>query len=218
MKKSEHKKLTVGIIEDNIAYRTALKNLIEENEEFDTPLVYGSFEQVLIADESQGTIPDVYLTDIGLPGISGIEGVRVFKAKYPQVQFIMITIHDDDNSVFDALCAGASGYLLKDAKPEVVISSIKEVVNGGSPMNMFVARKVIEMFKNFSQPKNEYGLTPREKEILELLIKGLNKNQISEQLSLSFHTVNTHARNIYEKLQVNTRSALVYKAMKERLM
>ena len=150
--------------------------------------------------------------------MSGIEGIKKFKEISPATHIIMLTIYEDKNSVFDAICAGASGYLLKDSLPENVIEAIKEVLGGGAPMNIHIAKKVIDMFKQLNPPKGDYGLTGREKEILNLLVMGMNKKQIAEKLFVSFHTINTHMKNIYEKLQVNTRGGLVAKAYKENLL
>lgn len=217
-KKDINEEIIVWIVEDNSHFRQTIFNLFSQLEGFKCEFAFNSCEEAL--KELKGTIdpPSIILLDIGLKGMSGIEGIRLFKEISPSTHIIMLTIHDEDNNVFDALCLGASGYLLKDSSPEVVIEAIKEVLAGGAPMNMQIAKKVINMFKQFSPPKVNYNLTEREKEILNLLLSGLNKKHIAEKLFISFHTVNTHVKNIYEKLQVNTRSGLVSKSYKEKLI
>lgn len=162
--------------------------------------------------------PHVILLDIGLPGMNGIQGIEIFKSLFPQAHIIILTIYDDNNTVLDAICAGASGYLLKDSSPGKIIDAIQEVMAGGAPMNMQIAYKVLEMFRKRHPQKPDYGLTEREKEILQHLVTGMTKQQIAEKLFLSFHTVNTHIRNIYNKLHVNTRSGAVSKVYKENIL
>ena len=210
--------ISIWIVEDNARFRKTMSNLINHSKGFKCCFEFDSCEDAL--GEMGNTVepPSVILLDISLNGMSGIEGISKFKEISPAINIIMLTIHDDDNSVFDALCLGASGYLLKESSPEIVIDAIVEVLSGVAPMNMSIAKKVIDMFKQLNPPKGNYGLTTREKEILNFLVEGLNKKQIAEKLFVSFHTVNTHVKNIYEKLQVNTRSGLVSKAFKEKLI
>jgi len=149
--------------------------------------------------------------DIGLPGISGIECAARIKALHPRVQIIMITVFDDNDHIFDALCAGASGYLLKASTEGVIIQSITDVMNGGSPMNPAIAKKVITAFTHLRRPSHDLELSKREMEILDLISKGLRNKQISEELCLSPHTIDTHIRNIYDKLHVHTRTEAISK-------
>jgi len=208
---------SVWIVEDNQHYRQTIQNLINQSPGFECAYTFdsceGAIEKLRTAEP-----PEFILLDIGLNGMSGIEGIRKFKQITPATHIIMLTIYEDSTMVFDALCAGASGYLLKDSSPEKVIEAVKEVVAGGAPMSAAIAKKVVETFKQFNLPKGEYGLTEREKEILSHLVSGLSKKQIADKLFISFHTVNTHIKNIYEKLQVNTRGGVVSKALKERLV
>jgi DNA-binding NarL/FixJ family response regulator len=156
--------------------------------------------------------------DIGLPGMNGIEGVRRVKAISPETRVIMLTVFDENEMIFQAICAGASGYMLKSESTEKIITSLHEVLNGGAPMNAQIARKVIDMFARFAVPKGDYGLTAREREILQALVDGLSKKQIADKLFLSFHTIDMHMRGIYSKLQVHSRSGAVAKALKENLL
>lgn len=182
------------------------------------PRSFGSCEEALAAFEKEPP-PQVILCDVGLPGMDGISGIRRFKAISPGTHVIVLTVYDDHDKVFEAICAGASGYLLKNSSEEHIVSSIQDVLNGGAPMNPRVAKLVLEAFarQNSAPQKNDYGLTPREKEILELMVKGLIKKEIADGLGLSFHTVNNQLRSIYEKLHVHTRGGAVAKALKERL-
>lgn len=208
--------VTIWLVEDNIHFQKTLSELINETEGMRCPHAFRSCEKALSVLESTEP-PEVILLDIGLPGMSGVEGVKEFKTASPATYVIMLTVHDDSSSVFNALCAGASGYLLKDSSPDNAIEAIREVLAGGAPMNASIARTVLEMFTSFNTPKGNYGLTDREKEILKFMVGGSTKKKIAEQLYVSFHTVNTHLKNIYTKLQVHTRSGAVSKAYKEHL-
>jgi DNA-binding NarL/FixJ family response regulator len=149
--------------------------------------------------------------------MGGLEGIRLIKSISPSTHVIMLTVFDDQEKIFKAICAGASGYLLKTSPEEKIAVSIREVMNGGAAMTPSIAQKVIEMFANLAAPKGDYGLTSREREILNLAVQGLIKKEIADRLDLSFHTVDAHLRNIYTKLQVNTRAGAVSKALKEHL-
>jgi DNA-binding NarL/FixJ family response regulator len=212
------KEISVWIVEDNLHYQQTIVSLIYQAEGFKCGNAFAScedaLEEMIIIPEP----PEVILLDVELEGMSGIDGIKKFKEISPSTNIIILTIHDDDNTIFDALCLGASGYLLKDSSPERIIEALIEVLAGGAPMNMHIAKKVIDMFKQINMPKGNYGLTQREKEILNFLVNGFNKKQIAEKLYVSFHTVNTHVKNIYEKLRVNNRSGLVSKAFKEKLI
>jgi DNA-binding NarL/FixJ family response regulator len=210
-------KTDIWLVEDNLRYRTTLTNLINRTPTMSCSQVFSRCEDALekLVDLPS---PDIILLDIGLPGINGIEGLQQFKKVVSATHVIMLTVYDDSDKVFDALCAGASGYLLKDSTPEKIIASIEEVLAGGAPMNMQIARKVLDMFSRLKPVHSNYGLTDREKEILQHLVAGLTKQQIADQLFLSFHTVNTHCKNIYSKLHVNTLSGAISKAYRENLI
>ena len=169
-------------------------------------------------EDPEELLPDIILSDIGLPGMNGIEGVARAGKVAQDIPVIMLTVHDEDDKVFDAICAGAVGYLLKSATEVEIIGAMKQALAGGSPMNAGIARKVLDRFARMTSPKKKYYLTDREKEILEFITEGHTKKAISIELNISFHTVDTHIRNIYKKLEVNCRSDAVAKAIRERLI
>ena len=161
--------------------------------------------------------PDVVLMDYNLPGMNGVEGLKHLKQHLPTVSIIMLTIEDDEDLIYEALRAGASGYLTKNSSLDKMISAVKESSQGGTLMPSGVARKVLSFFTDQAVPKEDYGLTPREKEILQLMGEGLAHKQIAHKLFLSYHTVDSHVRNVYRKLHVRSGIEAVAKAYKERL-
>jgi DNA-binding NarL/FixJ family response regulator len=209
--------ITLWVIEDNDTYRNTIAALLGSTEGMRCTHAFGSCEEALKALEDEFA-PEIILMDIGLPGISGIEGLARIKAISPSTGVIMLTVFDDEKQIFEAICSGASGYLLKSAEPHVIIGAVRQVLGGGAPIDARIARKVLDMFSRLSVPMGEYGLTGREKEILRLIVDGLTAKGIAERLFLSFHTVDTHVKNIYTKLQVHSRSGAVAKAFKERLL
>ncbi|CAH0995849.1 Transcriptional regulatory protein LnrK [Emticicia aquatica] len=163
--------------------------------------------------------PNVVLMDIQMPGISGIEAVQLVKQKYPEVQLLMQTVFEDNTRIFAAICAGASGYILKDSSPERYVSAIIDTYQGGSPMSPSIARKVLTMFKNQNQKINDFiELTDSEQKVLELLVRGLSYKLIAEDLKISYPTVNFHLKNIYRKLHVNSATEAVSKALQNKLV
>ncbi|MBK7107245.1 MAG: response regulator transcription factor [Ignavibacteriae bacterium] len=209
--------IRVWLIEDNEAYSKTISNLINKSDGMKCSHIFTMCEDS-VKENYQNELPDVILLDIGLPGINGIKCIEKIKNISDEIYIIILTVYDDNEKLFDALCAGASGYLLKDSSPEKIIASIKEVLLGGAPMNMSIANKVLKMFTQFKPKKNDYGLTEREIEILQFLVDGFTKQQISEKLFLSFHTVNTHIKNIYNKLHVHSKSGVVTKVFKENII
>ena len=209
--------MLLWLIEDDAFYRQMLVDLIDGTDGLHLGHAFGACEPALAALQA-GEIPDVILSDIGLPGIDGTEGTRRIKALCPTAQIIMLTIHDDEDTIFDALCAGASGYLLKHAPASRILAAIDEVQRGGVPFTAPVARKVLTLFKDTVVLRGNYGLTDREKEILLLLADGHKQKEIAERLFLSPYTVETHLRNIYAKLHVRSGIAAVSKALRERLI
>lgn len=203
--------IKVVIVEDIKEIREGLQILIDASEGFSCIRTFSSGEDAV--KELPAICPDVVLMDIHLPGINGIEAVRKLKILCSQTQFIMSTVYEDDESIFESLKAGASGYLLKKTAPSKIIDSIMEVFHGGSPMSSQIARKVIDSFQQKNSIDNSVLLTQREKEILKSLSKGLRYKEIAAELNIGLETVRTHARNIYEKLQVQSRTEAINKIM-----
>jgi DNA-binding NarL/FixJ family response regulator len=203
--------ISVVIIEDIKDIRDGLQMLINGSEGFICNQTFASGEEAL--DKLPAICPDVALMDINLPGISGIEAVRKLKLECSHTQFIMSTVYEDDESIFESLKAGASGYLLKKTAPLKILDSILEVYNGGSPMSGQIARKVIASFQHKDTIDDSDLLTLREKAILKSLAKGLRYKEIAFEFNIGIETVRSHARNIYEKLQVQSRTEAINKIM-----
>lgn len=209
--------LDVWVIEDNAHLRQTLVELLDGAPDLACTLDAEGCPPALLAIE-RGQVPQVVLMDLGLPEMSGIEGIRRLSEISPSSQVVALTAHDDDDRVLAALCAGAVGYLLKPASKIEVLEAVRTAASGGSPMSSGIARKVLRMFTETARPRQEYGLTEREREILELLTEERTQSQIARALFLSPHTVDTHLRNIYKKLQVRSRTGAVAKALRERLI
>ncbi len=201
----------IAIIEDDNEIRQTMSLIIDGSKGFSCKYTFPDAESAIA---SICYLPiDVVLMDIDLPGKSGIEATHILKKKCPKIDFIMLTVQSDDDSIFESLCAGASGYLLKDTNPAELLVHIKEVVDGGSPMSSQVARRIINSFRIIENPLSE-----RETEVLKLLSKGMNYKDVAEDLYLSPHTIKTHIKNIYSKLHVNNRAEAIYKAIKQKLI
>ncbi len=205
------------VIEDDQMFRKAVKELIDEAEGMKCEKVFGNCEEALQVLNKEGA-PQIVLVDIGLPGMSGIEGIRKMKTLSPSTEFVVLTIHEEHHKVFEAICAGATGYLVKSLPPEEIIAKVYEVVEGGAPMNPAIARQVLLMLSGKEAPANTYGLTDREKDVLNLMVEGLTRREIADRLFVSPSTILTHSRNVYAKLHVHTRGGAVAKALKERLL
>ena len=210
--------ISVVIVEDNHTIREGLAALINGTTGFKCVGDYISCETFLTDLEKIN--PDVVLMDIALPGMNGIEGVKLATEKIPDLNVLMLTIYEDSDKVFDALCAGACGYLVKKTPPSRLLEAIKEVYEGGSPMSSRIARQVINAFKesNIPQGNDEYNLSSREKEVLTSLAEGNNYQEIADELFISVDTVRHHIRNIYKKLHVHSRSEAVAKAIRRKLI
>ena len=209
--------ISVAIIEDHREFRDYLTALISGTEGFECIGSFRSVEDAL--PKVNAHVPDVILLDIGLPGMNGIEGIRVLKERHPDVLFLTLTIHDDDERIFDALCAGASGYLLKKTQPGQLIESVKEAARGGAPMSPEVARRVIRLFREIRPPdRADYNLSPHEIRILKLLVEGHNYETAATKLGVKPTTINFHLQNIYQKLQVHSKTEAVAKALRNRLI
>jgi len=209
--------IKTAVVEDMRDIRDGLTTLINFTEGFRCTGSYPSMEDALA--RLPGNIPDVLLSDIGLPGMTGIEGIRILKERYPQMQILMLTVYDDDDRIFDALCAGASGYLLKRTPPAKLLDNIREAMSGGSPVSPEVATRVIRFFREFHNPDREdYALTPHETRLLKLLTEGYNYQTAADKLGVSYNTIKFHVRHIFDKLQVHSKSEAVVKAMRDRLV
>ncbi|MBN2012529.1 response regulator transcription factor [candidate division KSB1 bacterium] len=204
--------ITVSIIEDDQDIRESLALLINGTPGY---MCIHSFRDCETGIPSIfNDPPDVVLMDIGLPGMSGIDGIRKLKEKLQNIDILMLTVHGDSSIVFEALCAGACGYLIKDTQPGRLLDAIKEVHNGGAPMSSQIARMVVNSFKT----KEHTDLTQRETQVLSQLCKGKSYRMIAEALFISEETVKRHIKNIYKKLEVKSKSEAVAKALKERLV
>lgn len=214
--------INVAIIEDQRAIREGLAWLIDGTPGFHCTGSYASMETALAQigkTKPDAVLPDVVLMDIGLPGMDGIEGVRELKRRYPNLLALMLTVYDDDERIFEAMCAGACGYLLKKTPPARLLESIQEVVEGGAPMSPSIARRIVTLFSQIAPPAHaDYHLTPHETRLLKMLVEGHSYKTAAAELGLSINTVSFHMRNVYDKLQVHSKSEAVAKALRERLV
>lgn len=201
--------INVAIVEDVKDIREGLQALINFSAGFSCTHVYSSGEEAEAA--LPALMPDVVLMDINLPGISGIECVRKIRTQCPATQFIMSTVYEDDENIFESLKAGATGYLLKKTEPALILEGIRQVYEGQSPMSPQIARRVISSFQKQDSIDASTLLSPKEKEILKALAKGLRYKEIADAQCLSLQTVRTHTRHIYEKLQVQSRTEALNK-------
>ncbi|MCG8600234.1 MAG: response regulator transcription factor [Verrucomicrobiales bacterium] len=207
----------VWVVEDNTTLATTVARVLDRQKDMKCVHKFERCEEAIEALVA-GERPDVMLFDIGLPGMSGIEGIRRIKTALPEIEILVFSVFDDNEKVFNAICAGASGYLLKTSSMGEIPDAIREILGGGAPINALIARRVLDMFSDLAPQSRDYGLTDREKEVLEQMVEGLTKKEIADQLDLSFHTVDKHIRGIYSKLHVNTMTGAVAKALKEGLL
>jgi len=209
--------IKVVIIEDLRDIREGLAALLNGTEGYKCVGKFGSMEEAL--RNIGRDVPDVILSDIGLPGMDGIEGVRLIKQQYPEMTILMLSVYTDNDRIFDALCAGASGYLLKKTPPARIVESLNEALGGGAPMSPEIARKVITLFREVRPPERvDYDLTPHEQRLLKLLIDGHTKKSAATEIGVSVNTVSFHLKRVYEKLQVHSKSEAVAKALKNRII
>lgn len=211
------KPLRVVLIEDLREVRESLAALIGGTNGFKCIAAYPMMETALARIEADQS--DIILTDLGLPGMSGVEGITRLRAILPETPIIALTIFDNDREIFNALCNGANGYLLKNTPPARLLEALQEAVMGGSPMSPQVASRVVRLFREFRPPEQaDYHLTAQETELLKLLIEGHHKKTAAQELGISFHTVSFHLTNIYTKLQVHSKTEAVAKALREKLV
>jgi DNA-binding NarL/FixJ family response regulator len=204
------------MIEDNHAFRSTVSRLLNQTADIRCPQAFPACEDALALLDT-GMAPDVVLLDVELSGMNGIEGLRKIKAVTPAIRVVMLTVFEEHDRVFRAICAGASGYLLKTSPFDRIVESIQQVMAGGSPMSPRVATSVLDMFTKMVAPKTDFGLSERERQVLELMKEGLSKKEIAARMELSFHTVDNYLRNIYTKLHVHSQAGAVAKAMKHEL-
>ena len=209
--------ISVSIVEDDPGVRASLARLVDSSPGFSCRSQHPSAEQAL--QELPKSNPEVVLMDINLPGLNGVECVRRLKPLLPKVQIIMLTVYQNTEHIFDALAAGATGYMLKQTRPAELLAAIRDVHGGGSPMSSHIARKIVQSFQRPAPAARETdNLSPREAEVLDLLAKGYLYKEIAEKTGLTYATVHTHIRHIYEKLQVRSRALAVAKHMAQAPM
>lgn len=213
----------VWLVEDNDAFRTSVQRVINELDGMACDGSFASAEAAYAQLEAEEEAPDVILLDVQLPGLDGITALRGFHERAPATRILILTVFDDAEKIFRAVCAGADGYLLKSAGIDEIGEAIRQVLAGGAPMTPKVARKVLDVFAKVEvsenhPPSNTYNLTGRERDILRLMANGLIKKEIAESLEISVHTVSTHLRSVYEKLHVNTNTGAVAKALREGII
>ena len=204
------------IFEDNTRLRQSLEILLNDETNFQ---VVAAFPDCDKADKQvEAFSADLVVMDIDMPGIGGVEGVKRIKDKNPDVKVVMHTVFDDDNRIFDSICAGADGYLLKNTSPLQLVNALQDVMQGGAPMSPFVAQKVFQHFRQAKTDSAQFNLTAREKEVLELLVKGNSYKMIAGKMDVSLDTVKKHLQNIYHKLHVNCGTEAVAKALRHKIV
>jgi DNA-binding NarL/FixJ family response regulator len=209
--------LRVVIVEDERDVREGLAILIHSTAGFRCTHRYRTMEEAL--ERLEADRPDVLLVDLGLPGMSGIEGIALLRQRHPNLPVLALTVFDTDDKVLSALCAGASGYVLKNTPPARLLDSLQEVARGGAPMSPEIARRVVRLFREFRPPSDaSYHLTRQETELLKLLANGHHKKTAAQTMGISINTVSFHLKHIYEKLQVHSKTEAVAKALRERLV
>jgi DNA-binding NarL/FixJ family response regulator len=209
--------LNVMIIEDDDIYRESIQELINDCDNLVCQYACESCEEALEI-LAKDFAPEIILLDIKLPGMSGIEGIKKIKVVSPATHIIMLTVFDDDDKIFNAICQGASGYLLKSSSAEKIKEAVRDVMCGGAAMTPHIAARVLNMFAQYSQPRQEYGLTKREREILQCLVDGMSKKHAADHLCISLFTIDTHLKNIYSKLHVHSQIDVIAKTLKEHLL
>ncbi len=209
--------IRVAIVEDQSEIREGLALLIGATGQFCSVGAWRSMEDALTGVAA--VAPDVVLVDLELPGMSGIEGIRVLKGRYPKLLLIVLTVYDDDDRIFQSICAGASGYLLKSTPPARLLEAIREAFEGGSPMSPTIARRVLELFRQYRPPdQGEHDLTPHQVRLLKLFVEGHNYKSAAAQLGVTVNTIGFHVQQIYTKLQVHSKTEAVAKALRGHIV
>ena len=217
MKAPAPAKTNIWLVEDHRPLRLTLREALEISEGASVR-DFSTCEAALAALTKATARPEVIILDLGLPGMSGLEGLRRFKEATPSTEILIFTVFDDRERVFEAICAGASGYLLKSESLDRIVSAVREVRRGGSPMTPEIARSVLDRFSQLKPTQSAIEITTRERDVLRLLADGLTKKEIADQLDLSQHTVDNYLRRIYTKLHVNTLGGAVAKALRDGLL
>jgi DNA-binding NarL/FixJ family response regulator len=208
---------TLWLLEDHTPLRETLRLVFSKDPEITCSGAFGNAGALLGALEGGTPPPDILLVDIGLPDASGLDVIPRVRALAPATRIVVLTVYEDDDKIFRAICAGAAGYLLKGSAAEVIVNSVREALSGGAPMTPRIASRVLTLFTQFAPKQADYGLSDREREILRLIVAGRTNKELAAELELSIHTVDTYLRRIYSKLEVHNRSGAVAKAFREKL-
>jgi DNA-binding NarL/FixJ family response regulator len=208
--------LDVWLIEDHKTYGQHLAGALNRLDDISCRRHFTACEDAFVALTTEPA-PQVLLLDLGLPGVSGLDAIARLRELSPQTAIVILTVFEEDEKIFRAICAGAAGYLLKTAGVDDIAGAIRSSAAGGSPINPTIARRVLDMFSNVNLPPRDYGLTPREKEILQLLVQGHTTKSAAALLGIGYYTADEYIRTVYGKLQVRSRGSAVAKAVKERL-
>jgi DNA-binding NarL/FixJ family response regulator len=210
MQKSNPRK-TVALVEDDVQFRAEIESLLKSTSDIELLFSVGTAE--LAIERLEENLPDVVLMDIHLPGMSGVDCVKILKRNYPTLEIVMLTVYEDAGTIFRALKAGANGYLIKSSGPEVILSAVRDVTMGGAPFTSHIARKIVNHFRGSQDKfvKADQALSPREKEVLELMAEGYRYKEVADKLSIGIETVKTYVKNICVKLHVRNRIEAIVK-------
>ncbi|MFC7337779.1 response regulator [Haloferula chungangensis] len=216
----QEKSIKVWVVEDHDLLRRTLLRLCVPSRGLECPHAFGNAEAMLkeLKAVDKDELPDLLLTDVGLPGRSGLEVIGDVRELAPDCRILILTVFEDEKKIGAAISAGACGYLLKTARPEEIVAAIHEAAEGGSPMSPAVASRVVQLLAKLTKTAEPVSLSPREKEILSLIVDGLTAKEIAERLGVSIHTTDTHTRHLFKKLDVHSRAAAAARALRDRLV